>query len=177
MTLTEQLADRYEAFDMPSLVKQVLNDKKAEKELFEAIFKGPPQLCMRATWVLTHCHAKHTDIVKAHETALIRLLETKNMHTGAIRNILKIYETRPVPEKLSSFMLDTCYGFLRNATQPPAVRAFAITVIFNISKPYPELLQELKHTLLEIQEHEESPAMIARCRNTLKMIGRLKIED
>ena len=70
-------------------------------------------------------------------------------------------------------MLDLCYRYLKNPSEAIAVRAFSITVIYNISKPYPELLQELLMVLNELSPHEDGAAMRSRIKNTTKVIHKL----
>jgi hypothetical protein len=61
-----------------------------------------------------------------------------------------------------------------NPSDAIAVRAFAITVAFNISKQYPELIQELEIILNHLNLTEESAAIKARVKSTLKEIKKLK---
>ena len=67
-------------------------------------------------------------------------------------------------------MIDTCYGYIKNPNEAIAVRAFAMTIIFNISKPYPELLSELKSVLQFLNHPDESGGIKSRIKNTLKDI-------
>ena len=45
-----------------------------------------------------------------------------------------------------------------------------MTIIFNISKPYPELLSELKSVLQFLNHPDESGGIKSRIKNTLKDI-------
>ena len=70
-------------------------------------------------------------------------------------------------------MLDKCYSYIKNAGEAIAVRAFAMTVVFNISKPYPELLNELKSVLIHVNHPDESPGVKSKVKNTLKDIDKV----
>ncbi len=174
MSLQEDLANRSSEFNARKLADLVIRDHKLREELLACLLDDPGVTGSRAAWVLSHCHDKDPGVIGPYETRLIGLLAKPDLHNGITRNILRIYQTQPVPEKHSAFMLDTCYGYLRNAAQPTAVRAFSITVIFNISEKHPELLDELKLTLLDIASHDDTPAMKTRTANTLKAMARLK---
>ena len=78
-----------------------------------------------------------------------------------------------VPKKQESFLLDVCYSYIQNPNQAIAVRAFAMTIIYNISKPYPELLIELKAILQLINRPEESSGIKSRIKNILKDIEKI----
>lgn len=177
MSLQEDLVNRTTEFDARKLADLVIRNNKLREELLDCLLNDAGVAGSRAAWVLSHCHNKDPGVIKPYEARLIGLLEKQGLHNGIIRNILRIYQTQPVPEKHSAFMLDTCYGYLRNATQPPAIRAFSITVIFNISQKHPELLDELKLTLLDIASHDDTQAMKTRTANTLKAMTRVKKEQ
>jgi hypothetical protein len=174
MTLREDLTHRSTEFNAKAWAKKIVTSEALQHELYDCLFNEPPAIGSRASWVLSHCHDLDPGIIASKEDQLIGLLKQKGLHHGITRNILRIYQEQPVPEEHSAFMLDTCYAFLKNPSEPIAIRAFSMTVIFNISKTYPELLNELAVVLQSIAQHEEAPALISRSKNTLKAIQKLK---
>jgi hypothetical protein len=46
-------------------------------------------------------------------------------------------------------------------------------VVFNIAKPYPELLNELVIVLNHLSETEDGPGIRSRVKNTIKAIHKL----
>lgn len=174
MNLREDLAGRPTGFNAKAWAKEVTGNAALLAELYDCLFNGSPEVGSRASWILSHAHGLDPAVIKRKENLLIGLLKKKGLHHGITRNILRIYQDQPVPEKHSAFMLDTCYAFLKNAAEPIAVKAFSITVLFNISKPYPELLDELSAVLQSTAQHEEAPALKSRSKNTLKAIAKLK---
>ena len=78
-----------------------------------------------------------------------------------------------MPKKTESFILDKCFEYIKNPSEAIAVRAFAITVVFNIAKPYPELLNELVIVLNHLSETEDGPGIRSRVKNTIKAIHKL----
>lgn len=174
MNLREGLVSRLAEFNARAWAKKIVGNEALRRELFDCLFDGPPEVGSRAAWVLSHAHDLDPAVIRNKENKLIGLLKNKRLPHGITRNILRIYQEQPVPEKHSAFMLDTCYAFLKDLSEPIAIRAFSITVLFNISKHYPELLRELSAVLQSTAQHEEAPALISRSKNTLKAIAKLQ---
>lgn len=157
-----------------ALAKIVL-EKGIEKELVTYALDKDPVLSSRAMWVVDHCGDLDHERIKPFHSQLINNLKNKNLSSGSIRRTLSLFQEHSVPVKHESFMLDTCFAYIKNPSEAIAVRAFAITVVFNISKPYPELLKELEMVLLHLVATEDSPATRARIKNTIKAIHRLAL--
>lgn len=167
-----ELAADIREFKAPALAKDILKHDK-ESDLISLALEKDKLVSSRAMWVLGHCDdMEHERIVPFHDQ-LIRNLKHKDLHNGVIRNTLRLFQKYPVPQKQESFMLDLCYSYLKNPSEAIAVRAFSITVAYNISKPYPELLQELLMVLNEMSIHEDGAAMRSRIKNTTKAIRKL----
>lgn len=145
-----------------------------EKELLTYALNENQLISNRAIWVLTHCADLEPERIKPFHEVLINHLKNKKLHSGVVRSIVRIFQTQAVPKKLQSFMLDKCYEFIKNPAEAIAVRAFAMTVVFNISKPYPELLNELAIVLNHLNITEESAGIKNRAKHTLQNIAKLK---
>lgn len=171
--LAEQLTDAIRGFKAPELAKYVLKNDKIP-ELISCAFDADPLLSSRAMWVLGHCSDLDYESIKKYHTRLIKNLERPGLHNGVIRNTLRLYQQHPVPENHHAFMLDKCFAYISDPSEAIAVRAFAIKIVFNISKPYPELISELRAVLSHINIHDEPPGIRARVKNTIKAIDKLR---
>ncbi len=140
--LVLELTNELRGFKAPQLARYVL-EHSLMAELVKLCLSKEALLSSRAMWVLSWCSQLNDESIMPYHDALIENLEAKNLHKGVIRNTLRLYQYRPAPEKYRAFLLDTCYTYIKNPSEAIAVRAFAITVVYNISKPYPELLHEL----------------------------------
>ncbi len=127
-------------------------------------------------WVLNHCNDLAFERIKPFYVKLVNHLKNKSIHSGVIRSILRMFQKQPVPKKLESFMVDKCFEYIKNPSEAIAVRAFAMTIVFNISKPYPELLNELTIVLNHLDVTEQSAGLSNRTKNTLKEITKLKLK-
>jgi len=160
-------------FKAPALAQKIINSNQIS-ELVSLAFEKDHLLSSRAMWVFGHCSDIDYSRTKPFHLKLINNLKQKNLHNGVIRNTLRLFQIHSVPKKTESFMLDKCFEYIKNPSEAIAVRAFAITVVFNISKPYPELLNELLIVLNHLSETEEGPGIRSRVKNTIKAIQKLK---
>lgn len=161
-------------FKAPALAQKIINSNQIS-ELVLLAFEKDHLLSSRAMWVFGHCSDIDYNCTKPYHLKLINNLKQKNLHNGVIRNTLRLFQRHSVPKKTESFILDKCFEYIKNPSEAIAVRAFAITVVFNISKPYPELLNELLIVLNHLSETEEGPGIRSRVKNTIKAIQKLKI--
>ena len=160
-------------FNALELAKTILKNN-IENELLVYALNKNQMLSNRAMWVLSHCADLDFERIKPFQVKLINHLKNKNIHSGVIRSVLRIFQEQPIPKKHESFMIDKCFEYIKNPKEAIAVRAFAITVVYNISKPYPELLSELSIVLTHLNIEHESAGIINRAKNTLKNIAKLK---
>ncbi len=171
-TLQKELLVSIQEFNTDKISTYVINNK-LENQLLIYCFDKDELLSSRSTWVLWFCYEKNKKILLKFQDKLIQNLNKTNLHNGVIRNTLRLFQNEPIPEKYESFMLDKCYSYIKNAGEAIAVRAFAMTVVFNISKPYPELLNELKSVLIHVNHPDESPGVKSKVKNTLKDIDKV----
>lgn len=170
--LTEDIRD----FKAPLLAQEILNNC-LEKDLLLLCLEKDHLLSSRAMWVLGHCSDIDYDRIKPFHEQLIDNLKQENLHNGVIRNTLGLFQQYNVPATHEAFMLDKCYGYIKNPSEAIAVRTFSVSVVYNISKPYPELVQELSIVLNHLSLSDEGPAIRARVKNTLKDIAKRKLKD
>lgn len=156
-------------FKAPVIAQQILDAGK-EEELVSLVFDSDTLLSNRAMWIVDHCSDLDYDRIKPFHSILINHLKKKDLPHGVIRCILSLFQKHNVPEEFESFMLDKCYDYIKSPSWAIAVRAFAVTVAYNISKAHSELVEELVMVLKHLSPTEETPAMKARIKNTLKQI-------
>ncbi len=171
--LADELTNEIRNFSAPVLAKKVLKNNEL-LELTDLAMSEDLLLSSRAMWVLSHCSDQAYDSVKKYHDKLIKNLSRKGLHNGVIRNTLRLFQEYPVPKKQESFLLDKCYGYLNDPSEAIAVRSFAIRIVFNISKPYPELLDELDTILNHLNIYDEPPGIKSRVKNTIKDIHKLR---
>jgi hypothetical protein len=50
--------------------------------------------------------------------------------------------------------MNLCFKYISSPTEPVAIKAFSITVLQNLAKQYPEILNEIKLIIEERWDHE-----------------------
>ncbi len=171
MKIKEELLAEIRVFKAPELAKQILKSHQIA-ELVTLALERDPLLSSRAIWILSHCSDIDQTCVKPYYSSLILNLKNKQLHDGVIRSTLRLFQEQEVPIEHQSFLLDKCYEYIKNPSEAIAIRSFAITVIYNISKPYPELLYELKLLLTHLKTNESSPGMLSKLKKTVALINK-----
>lgn len=64
-------------------------------------------------------------------------------------------------------VMDSCFRYIEDIKEKPAVKAFALTVLHHLSKEYPEILPEIRAIVASRMEME-TPAFRVRARVFLK---------
>ena len=86
------------------------------------------------------------------------------------RNTMRLLQYAGIPEKYQGEVMNLCFDYIISPTEKPAVKAFSLTVLENLSKIYPEIKQELK-TVIEDRWDYETVAFKSRARKILKKIN------
>jgi hypothetical protein len=168
--IESELLASIRVFKAPVLANLILQNRH-EKLLVSYAFSENQILSNRAIWVIAHCNEIDYSRIEPFYVPIIELLKRENLKDGEVRNILRLFQNQSVPTGHETFLLDYCFKLLREPTNTIAIRAFSITIIFNISKSYPELLNELSLLLNDIIANENSPGLLSRAKNTLRKIN------
>lgn len=154
-------------------LKENENNSKVAKELTKLILSDDLLISMRASWTLLHLSFEKPEMIKPVIPQLIKFLNGTNQHTGAIRNVIRIFQEIDIPEKYCGPIFDLCLCFLKNTTLPHAVRVFSLYVLTNICKKYPELKSEVELIISEFRTFPQSPSMNAAMKKCSKILLKL----
>lgn len=154
-------------------IKQMENQPQLLLDARKLMFDKDPQKSMRASWLMLHAAFEYPELVKKQLAYLVKFLEQPNLHTGAIRNTIRIFQEIDLPEKYCSKMFDICINYTKNSAMPHAVRAFSINVLENICKKYPELKHEVLLLLSELSSFPQPPSINFCIKKTSKILLKL----
>jgi len=150
------------------LVDKIEEDPDVFEEVWEIMLEDTYPLSMRASWVICHFAKKHPYYLEPHLSEIIANLPA--ISTESVwRNMLNIISMLPIPEKHRGYLFDLCYGLVESPGTAIAVRAYAMTILYNISNKEPELKPELI-ILFESQMENESAGIYARSKILLKKL-------
>jgi len=159
--------------DSSRLNADILVDKiEEDTDIFETVWKimleDTYPLSMRASRVIWLFAIKHPYYVKPRLSEIISILP--EIQTESVwRNMLNTISLFPIPEEQTGSVFDLCYGIVESQGSAIAVKANAMTILYNISKTEPELKMELI-TLFESQKDSESAAIFARSKILLQKL-------
>ena len=129
-------------------------------------------MVQRAAWPITYCVEDHPEFVKKHFAKVIKALEKPGAHNSVKRNCVRFLQYVTIPEKFHGQIMDICFRFFSSPTEPVALKAFSITVLQNLAKKYPEIINEIK-LIIEERWDYETPAFKSRAKKSLKNFLRI----
>ena len=104
--------------------------------------KGP--VSMRAARVIQLATEKYPELIKPHLACIIQALaciQTDGVKRSFARILMMEYVH--LKEHQIAGLIDICFNWFANATEKVALRAYALEILYAISKAYPEIKSEL----------------------------------
>jgi len=139
--------------------------------LMQCFLDTDHRLAQRAAWCVSWAAKKNPQMITPHLSALVAQLPRKDVHDAVIRNSLRILEAVEIPETLHGEVMDACFKLIETHETPVAIKAFALTTLYNLTKFYPEIKPELKLVIEERKEHE-TIAFRARANKIIKFLSK-----
>lgn len=156
------------------IVDYIGTDQRLLKELVSSVMSEDSQLAFRAAWTLGHvADQRQNDLSPFLGDLLDEFFEPR--HPTIERCLLKVLEAvDQLPEDRFTEIVDHLFGLITDNSAMIAARAFSMTVLLKHLKPYPELLLELKESILSCMDYGTA-AYTSRGRRTLKALKKLGI--
>ena len=167
MKLREQILKEHSKANCNAIVQWIGNSQQRFDQLFDLFLKDEYRVVQRAAWPLSYAVMAHPEFIKKHFSKLLKNLDKPGIHNSVKRNTVRLLQDIQIPEKFQGQVMDICFGYISSPTEFVAVKAFALTVLENLSKKYPEIRSELK-TIIEDRWDYESAAFRARGKKILK---------
>ena len=139
------------------------------KQLMHCYLHDVYRVSQRAAWSVCFVAMEKPALIKPYLSTLVGFLSRKDVHPSVIRNALRILETLEIPADLHGPLMNDCFQLIEDPLTPAAIKAFSLTILFRLSKIYPEIQAEL---LLIIQERwdTETPAFHSRARKIMQQL-------
>lgn len=170
MSLRRRLARHIHKQDIQEICLTLQNQKNGREELFALLFDEDKRTADNAAWTLTHLPKEYRTWLASKQNALIDEI-MKTTSTTKRRLILTLLERQPfAKEDLRTEFLDFCLLRIASPIQPVGIRALCVKLAYKQCHFYPELLEELKHTLDMLEQEGETPAIKNVKKNILKQI-------
>ena len=170
MKLRDLLLAEHSKAQCLKVVKWIGNNQQRFNELLRLFLSDEYRVVQVAAWPLSYSVQAHPSLIKAHYGKLIKNLSKPGLPDAVKRNTVRIFQDISVPERFRGELMNTCFGFIESMTEKPAIKAFSLTVLFNLSVQYPDIRPELK-AIIEDRWDYESAAFKSRGRKILKVLS------
>lgn len=159
---------------MRSIVDYIGNNKRRYAELMEIFFSDEfgkdRKLPMYAAWTMCHVVDAVPDLMQDYWSELIAHLNKEKLHPTEIRSIVRTWRNQSIPEKHKGTIVELCFQFLSDFECDVAVKVYAMTVLADQIKEYPDLRNEFIAAVEALLENAK-PSIKARTRMVFKKIG------
>ena len=141
-----------------------------KEQLYQLTLDSDRRVATNALWVFTHFSAVDNEWLFAkHDQLIDRCLKEKD--ATKLRLMLNLLLRQPFDEEaIRTDFIDFCLTRLADTKSPYAVRAQCIKLAYEQMKYWPELLNELRQTLMMINCEPLSPGLRSAWRQVMKRI-------
>lgn len=168
MDLEKILQAGYSKTQCLRIVRYINGNPARFYNLLMLFLKGEYKVVQRASWPLSYCIEKHPSLINPHWNVLVKALEQRDAHPAVCRNIFRLLQFIPsIPEKYQGRIMTVCFDRISRPEAKAAEKAFALTVLDNLSKLYPDIKQELC-TIIRERWDQETPAFRSRGKKILR---------
>jgi hypothetical protein len=166
MNLTDVLLKNYTKENCRRIVTWVGDNQKKFDELFALFVSNEYRIVQQSAWPLSYCVQAHPQLIEQHYPKLISNLSKPNIPNAVKRNTIRLLQFITIPKKYHGVVMNICFELIQSIEEKPAVKAFALSVLENLAKQYPEIKAEL-HLIIETQMPYESAAFKSRAKKIL----------
>ena len=167
MNLRETLLAVHSKAQSDKVVKWIGNNQQRFDELFKLFISDDYLVVTRAAWPLSYAVQAHPDLIGKHFSKFVRNLQRSNLHDAVKRNSMRILQDISIPKRFHGDIMNTCFDYISDPSEKPAIKAFSLTVLHNLAQQYPDIRNELK-LVIETQWENESAAFRSRAKKILK---------
>lgn len=166
MNIKNILKNSYNKGQIEAVANFACTSKENFQILFHIFIGDDTRMAQMASWSLSYAVRKSPHLIQPYLKELIDQLDKKDKHNAVIRNTVRILQDIEIPEQYHGKLMNNCFGFIEEPKTPVAIKAFSLTILFNLCKIYPEIKQEL---ILIIEDNmlHAAPAFKSRGRKIL----------
>lgn len=167
MDLLKAIEKEHSKTQCEKVVRYVGNDKGRFAELMQLFLKGEYRTTQRAAWPMSICVENHPELITPYFKQIVPLLQKPGLHGAVVRNIVRLLQYVDIPKRYHGQVMSCCFDFVADHETAPAIKAFSLTILENLSAVYPDIKPELKLVIEERWPHETA-AFRSRAKKILK---------
>ena len=170
MDIREFLELRSSRLNADILADKIEEDPEVFDTVWNIMLEDKDPVSMRAAWTLSIFAKRHPCFIEPRASSIIKCL-SKVKSSSVRRCLLSMLTMVPVPAEQSGFLFDFCFGVIESVKSDIAHKAYAMTILYNISVLEPDLKPELV-ALFESLLDDESAGIYARSRILINQLYR-----
>lgn len=165
MDITAELLKPYSIPRNTRLINYIGQDPDRFARFMTHYFALHTRLAEQASAVVSMCLDAHPELARPYLDQLIQLLQ-QPVPVAVRRNTLRLLQHQDIPPQWQGLVADLCFDYLASR-EPPATKAYALTVLANLAKEQPDLNQELR-LVIEDQLPYATPSFKSRATRILQ---------
>ncbi len=166
--LIELIEGGWESRRFNEVAKELAQSPSDIQLLFELNTHKKPKIAWRSAYLLDLSHDVDPSILDDYLSTLIE--RTPQLTYESIkRHYLRILSQHDLSELADGNFLDCCLNWLQTEETAIAVKAHCMTIAYELCKPYPELIPELRAILENLLPYG-SKGEVNRAKKILKLL-------
>lgn len=172
MDFKGKLSGRIGMDDVKEILLLTHDNDIRKQELYNFLIGEDETIGYHAAWIFTHFSSQDNEWLYNKQDRLIdEVLVCK--HGGKRRVMLNLLYRQPFPNLPRVDLLDFCLERMMSSEELPGVKSLCMKIAYELCRPIPELVQELK-TMLAMMEGDLVPSIRAVRKNILKAMQKGK---
>ena len=175
MNLEESILKEHSAKQATLIARYLAKNTDRLPEFFELLHHGAPKVSQYGSYTLLKItNSRRKKILIPYLEKIYSFTKLEDVHEALTRASYKVFGelTAFVPEDLSGLIYDDAYSISINLKYSLACRSYALQILHNYLKIYPELLPDIEH-IVGLLEKDSSPAIISRINHINKTVSRI----
>ena len=167
MNLRAQILKEHTKANCDIIVNWIGHSQDRFDQLFDLFFHGDHRMNQKAAWPLCNAAVQHPALIRKHFSKLLGNLQKPGIHDAVKRNSLRLMQDLEIPHRYHGTLMNYCFDCIMSSSEKVASKAFALTILDNLSKYYPEIRPELQ-TVIEERWNYETAAFHSRAKKILQ---------
>ncbi|MBX2921252.1 MAG: hypothetical protein KF746_03595 [Chitinophagaceae bacterium] len=167
MNIREALLQEHSKQQCEKIVRYIGSSQIRFNELVQLFLNDEYRVTQRAAWPLSYSAITHPELIRKHLRSLVKNLEIPGIHDAVKRNTVRMLQAIDIPTALQGEVMDICFRFVEDPNEKVAVKAFSLTVLYNLSRKHPDIIPEVK-LLIEQQMPHQTAGFKSRAKKILK---------
>lgn len=146
------------------------DDRKKFDQLVQLFLNDEYRVVQRAAGMISRIAEQHPNLLQPYLTQLIKKANETNIPVAVKRNVVRLMQFIDIPTDVQGDTMELCFKLLSDPAETVAVHCFSMSVLFNLSKIYPDIKPELKIVIEEHMQHPVTAGFLSRAKKVLAKI-------